>query len=58
MLNTMKQDFIIAYTWMYGSTKSEASRTYAKAMEIADYSYIKEIISCFKDNARRSFYDD
>lgn len=58
MLIGMKQDFINAYIWMHGSTKKEAEQTYRRAMEIADYSYIKETIACFKDNARRSFYDD
>lgn len=58
MLNTMKRDFITAYTWMYGGTKKQAEGTFRKAMEIADYGYVKEIISCFEDNAKRSFYDD
>ena len=58
MLNAMKKDFITAYTWMYGSTKKQAEGAYRRAMEIADYGYVKEIISCFKDNAKKSFYDD
>lgn len=58
MLNAMKKDFITAYTWMYGSTKKQAEQTYRRAMEIADYNYIKETINCFKDNAKRAFYDD
>lgn len=58
MLNAMKKDFINAYTWMYGSTKKQAEQTYRRAMEIADYSYIREIINCFESNAKKAFYDD
>lgn len=58
MLNAMKSDFITAYTWIHKSTKKEAERVYCRAMKIADYGYIKEIIACFKNNARREFYDD
>ena len=58
MLTAMKKDFITAYTWMYGSTKKQAEGAYRRAMEIADYGYIKETIACFKDNAKRSLYDD
>lgn len=31
---------------------------YNRAMEIADYSYVREIIMCFEDNAKRCFYED
>ena len=58
MLTTMKKDFIIAYTWMYGSTKKQAEGVYHRAMEIADYGYVNEIINCFKGNAKKSFYND
>ena len=58
MLNAMKSDFVTAYIWMYGSTKKKAEGVFRRAMEIADYGYIKEIIACFKDDARREFYDD
>ena len=58
MLGNMKSDFVTAYCWMYGETKKKAETVYRRAMEIADYGYIKETIACFKDNARRSFYDD
>ena len=53
-----KNQFIAAYTWMYGSTKKVAERIYKSAMECADYKYIREVVACFEDNARRSFYDD
>lgn len=58
MLNTIKRDFVAAYTWMYGSTKKEAETAFRKAAEIADYGYVKEIIACFEGNAKRSFYED
>ena len=53
-----KNRFIDAYVWMFGSTKMEAIKTYSRAMSVADYGYIKEIIACFEDNAKRCFYDD
>ena len=58
MLNNLKIDFVQAYTWMYGSTKRQAESAYRRAMEIADYEYIKEIISCFEDNAKQAFNAD
>ena len=58
MTNSMKNDFINAYTWMYGSTKKKAEGVFRRAMEIADYGYIKEIIACFESNAKKSFYAD
>lgn len=58
MLAIMKKDFITAYTWMYGSTKKQAEGAYRRAMEIADYGYVNEIIDCFKNNAKNSFYND
>lgn len=58
MMNSTKSEFIKAYTWMYGESKKKAEAVYRRAMEIADYSYIKETINCFKDNAKMGFYDD
>lgn len=58
MLNAMKKDFIAAYTWMYGSTKKQAEGAYRRAMEIADYGYVKEIINCFENNAKKEAYAD
>lgn len=58
MLNAMKRDFITAYTWMYGGTKKQAEGAFRRAMEIADYGYVREIIGCFENNAKRSAYVD
>lgn len=57
-MNGMKADFVKAYTWMYGSTKKQAEATYRRAMEIADYGYVKEIIACFENNAKNAAYAD
>ena len=54
----MEGRFIAAYTWMYGSTKKQAKSTFHRAMEIADYGYVKEIIDCFENNAKKSAYTD
>ena len=58
MLGDMKRDFVTAYTWMYGGTKKQAECAYRRAMEIADYGYVKEIIACFENNAKKSAYVD
>lgn len=58
MVGNMKSSFVTAYTWMYGETKKKAEGVYRRAMEIADYGYIKEIIDCFENNAKNSFLND
>lgn len=58
MVNNMKKNFIDAYTWMYGESKKKAESVYRRAMEIADYGYIQEVISCFENNAKSSFNTD
>lgn len=58
MVNGMKNDFIAAYTWMYGESKKKAEAVYRRAMEIADYGYVKEIINCFENNAKNATYAD
>lgn len=45
----MKIRFVNAFVWLYGSTKRKAEMAYNRAMEIADYSYVREIIMCFED---------
>ena len=49
-----KFQFIQAYTWLYGETKSKAEQTYKFYSE----SERKEIINIFENNARKSFYED
>ena len=58
MMNGMKNDFITAYAWMYGESKKKAEAVYRRAMEIADYGYVKEIIACFESNAKKAVYVD
>lgn len=58
MLGKMKNNFMEAYVWMYGSTKKKANEVFRRAMEIADYDYIKEVIACYESNAQKSFYND
>lgn len=43
-------DFVEAYTWLYGGSKKKAESIYRRAMEIADYSYIDEVIDCYDGN--------
>lgn len=58
MLGNTKNKFVEAYTWMYGSTKKKAESVYRRAMEIADYNYVREVIACFDGNAKKNFLDD
>ena len=58
MLTNMRSDFIKAYIWMYGEPKKKAEQVYRRAMEIADYGYIKEIIACFENNAKNAAHAD
>ena len=51
---SMKEDFIKAYTYMYGSTKKKAFEIY----RTADKSYISTIVSAFKCDAQKTFYND
>lgn len=57
-MNGMKADFVKAYTWMYGESKKKAEAAYRRAMEIADYEYVREIINCFENNAKNAAYAD
>ena len=53
-----KERFITAHMWLYGSTRKEAATMYNVAAANAQYKYIKEIIDCFENNAKQSFYND
>ena len=57
-MSNSKRMFITAYCWMYGSTKKEAANVYRQKMESGSVGFIEAVIECFKENARKSFYDD
>ncbi len=50
----MKNDFISAYIYAYGSTKKEAEKAY----KTASPEYIAAIIEGHKRDARAGFYND
>ena len=52
-----KKDFLIAYSWMYGTTKAEASDMYRR-MNSEDPRYIEDVVNCFRENCRKGFYTD
>lgn len=52
-----KKDFLIAYSWMYGTTKAEASYMYRR-MNSEDPRYIEDVVNCFRENCREAFYAD
>ena len=58
MVGNMKNTFIDAYVWLYGSTKKTAERIYRTAIGCGDYRYVKEVIACFENNSKQSFYND
>lgn len=47
-------EFIQAYQWTYGTTKKEAEYIWS----ISSYEYKLEIIRCYTDNCKKSFYHD
>lgn len=50
----MKNDFITAYTWLYGASKKGAGQVWKTASE----EYKKAIIETFENNAKQNFYND
>lgn len=50
----MKAEFITAYLWAFGGTKTHA----AKAYKTAEDSYIKELIQLYRQQCRLAFYND
>lgn len=48
------REFIKAYVWLYGTTKKQAKEVFKNS----DIYYHREVIYCFKDNAKRSFEID
>lgn len=50
----MKNQFITAYCWMYGATKREAAKAWARA----DKERRELIIAAFQENAKKSFNAD
>lgn len=49
-----KRDFIQAYQWIYGTSKKEAEYVFS----ISSYEYKLEIVHCYTDNCKKSFYHD
>ena len=54
----LMEDFVKAYTWMFGGSKASAGKIYEEKLRSGNFRYISEIINCFNDNARRCAYDD
>lgn len=50
----MKNDFIIAYCWMYGATKKDALKVY----RTANKDYITAVVDGYKNNFKKAFYND
>lgn len=50
----MEKDFITAYVWLFRSTRKQALQVY----KTAETGYIEAVITAFKDNAKRAFYND
>jgi len=57
-MNGNRRMFIIAYCWMFGSTKKAAAEAFKEHMDAKDERYIKNVIESFESNARKAFYED
>lgn len=53
MINSMKNDFINAYTWMYGSTKKQAEAAYRRAMESQTMGISKRLLLVLRVTQRK-----
>ena len=49
-----KREFQIAYSWSYGETMTQAAKVWRDSSE----EYINAIVDGFKDNARKSVFED
>lgn len=49
-----KEDFVNAYTSMFGTTKKEALQTYKEV----PLSYKREIVRGWKNQTKKAFYND
>ena len=58
MLNQEKRDFIAWYRMMYDASKKKAEDAYSRAKKAHEDIYIQEMIDFFKQNAKKSFYED
>ena len=58
MLTNEKNDFIVAYTWIFGCTKKRAATIYREEKAKKNTSFIQSVITCFQNNAKRAFYSD
>ena len=54
MEKRIRDEFVKAYQWSFGSTKKEALERYKGASP----EFIYELIRGFIDNAKKAFYDD
>ena len=56
----IKNDFITAYCAAYGCSKREAEQTYKDCVRegASGLRYMQAVVDDFKDNAKRTFYDD
>ena len=50
----MKESFIKAFTWYYGSTRKEAGKMYREV----NSDYINAIITAYRNECKKSFYND
>lgn len=49
-----KREFQTAYSWMFGETMTKGAKVWKESTD----EYISAVVDGFKDNARKSFYED
>lgn len=54
----MKEKFIRAYMYEYGTTKKEALKVYRDCINSGNIGYITAIIDLYDDQCKLAFYND
>lgn len=53
-----KNDFVIAYTNFYGSTKKHALALWQEMKRQNNFDYAAAVIDCYNQSCRKAFYND
>ncbi len=57
-MRTLKNRFIEAYCWMFGSSKKHAGIIYDNAYKLNQFDYIGAIIDAYENQTKTAFYCD
>lgn len=54
----MKEQFIRAYIYNYGSTKKQAEKVYKECIQAGKIEYINAILDGYYNETKKAFYQD